>query len=132
MAQISILFGVLLTVLGIVGFVVTDAKSYTALIPVIFGSILELLGVLVLLKPDWRKHLMHAAALVALIGLGGSTPGLIGLIKWGINGAVPDRPAAAIAQSIMAGLMLIYLILCIRSFIAARKARQAGAAAAAL
>jgi hypothetical protein len=74
---------------------------------------------------------MHAAAVVALLGCGGSVPGLIGLIKWGISGTVPSRQAAAIAQGIMAGLMLVYLILCIRSFIAARKARQAGAGAAA-
>jgi hypothetical protein len=126
MARVSILFGVLLTVLGIFGFAATGREHYTALIPVLFGILLALLGVLVSVRPHWRKHLMHTAALVALIGIGGSAPGLIGLIKWGMNGTEPGRRAAAIAQGVMAILLLIYLILCVRSFIAARKARQSG------
>jgi hypothetical protein len=51
--------------------------------------------------------------------------GLVPLARWA-GGAVPARPAAVVSASITAGLMLVFLVLCVRSFIAARKARRAG------
>lgn len=48
-----------------------------------------------------------------------------GLLKIGsLLDGTAERPAAVIAQTIMAVLMVIYLVMAIRSFIAARAARR--------
>ena len=50
-------------------------------------------------------------------------------LKW-MGGTTPERPGAVIAQTIMALICAIFVALCVRSFIAARKAREAGSATA--
>jgi hypothetical protein len=111
--------GGLLIVLGIAGFVMTGSEHYTALIPGAFGVAFMVLGA-VALNPSARKHAMHIAAALGLLGFGGTVPGIIKLIKWG-TGTTPDRPAAVVSQSIMAVLMLLFVVLCVRSFINARR-----------
>jgi peptidoglycan/LPS O-acetylase OafA/YrhL len=124
MAKFTIVFAILLIILGIVGFVMTGSQHPTALIPTFFGVVFEALGVLTLVRPQIRKHTMHAAAALALIGFFGTITGVIGLIKWAA-GTEPAQPAAVISKSIMAVLCLIYVALCVRSFINARREREA-------
>ena len=71
MASTTILFGALLTLLGLSGYFLTGASSPTALIPAIFGFLLLALGLLARSEP-MRKHAMHAAATVALVGCSGA------------------------------------------------------------
>lgn len=68
-----------------------------------------------------RKHAMHAALLLAILGLGGSFGGLSTLISSLISGETPERYAAVIGQSIMAVLCILFLILGVKSFVDARK-----------
>src|SRR4051794_40853922 len=70
MAGITVITGGLLIVIGVVGFVATGSEHYTALIPSGFGVVLAVLGGLSF-KEALRKHTMHAAVLVGLIGLVG-------------------------------------------------------------
>ena len=44
-----------------------------------------------------------------------------------LGGQEVARPAAVISQSIMGALTAVFVALCVKSFIDARKARQAGA-----
>ena len=122
MAAITLALGASLIVLGVAGYVLTGAVSVTALIPAAFGVLFVLAGLLA--RSDrWRMHAMHAAVLVALLGFLGSARGLLGLGKVFDGTAV--RPAAIVAQTIMALLMLGYIVVAVRSFIQARKARRA-------
>ena len=121
MASTTIAFGLVLLVLGLASYLLTGMVSVTALIPSAFGVMLALCGVIA--RDDRkRKHAMHGAVLIALLGFGGTVPGLmkIGSVLAGTS----ERPAAVIAQTIMAVLMLIYLAMAIRSLIAARAARR--------
>lgn len=117
MPGLSIGIGIVLVLQGIITYFISDARSLTALIPSIFGALLAVCG-FVGQKPDLRKHAMHAAAMVALVGLLGS-----------LGRAIPAlAKGAAIglgvgSQLFMGVLLLIFLILCIRSFINARIAR---------
>jgi hypothetical protein len=63
---------------------------------------------------------MHIAAAVGLLGFLGAARGLtrIGAV---LAGEPVERPAAIIAQSIMAVLCLVFVGLCVRSFINARR-----------
>ncbi len=116
MSSTTILFGVLLTLLGLAGYVLTGASSPTALIPTIFGLLLLALGLLARLEP-MRKHAMHAAATVALLGCGGA---LFSLMR---TPAGPRSPMAVSSQTAMVILTAVFVGLCVKSFIDVRRAR---------
>src|SRR6516165_9147020 len=67
MAAITVVFGILLIGVGVVGFVATGSSHYTALIPAGMGLVLGILGGLSF-QDRFRKHAMHLAALVGVIG----------------------------------------------------------------
>ena len=122
MPATTLALGVALIVLGLAGYGLTGAVSLTALIPAAFGVLLAVAGLLAR-GERWRMHAMHAAVLVALLGFLGSFRGLLGIAKVFDGTAV--RPAAIVSQTIMALLTLAYIVVAVRSFIAARRARRA-------
>lgn len=124
MANVTIWFGAALMVLGIVGYVGSGAASPTALIPTVVGAILAALGAAGR-REDRRALTMHVAAVVALLGFLGSAMGLVSLPDL-LTGEDLDRPWAVGVQSVMALVLAVYLVLSIRSFIAARRTRVAG------
>ncbi len=122
----SILFGSLLVALGAGAFFYSSAGAdkppYTALIPAGFGLPLILLGV-VALKDNLRKHAMHVAAMVGLIGfLGGAVMLLLPVLR----GTEIARPFAYGCQAVMAALCLAFVGLCVHSFVDARRRRALG------
>ena len=117
-ANTTILFGLLLTALGLAGYLIAGAASVTALIPAFFGVVLLVLGFLARAE-SLRKHAMHAAAAVALIGFAGA---LMSLLR------APFATRSALAnfsQAAMAVLTAAFVVLCIMSFRNARRARAA-------
>lgn len=115
MARITLGFGVALILVGLASyFRQEEVKSITALIPAFVGAVFLLLG-LMALKDSLRKHAMHFAAMVGLVGIVGA--GYRVVKKFYATNEV-DLFAAG-----MAALCLVYLALCIRSFITARRAR---------
>jgi hypothetical protein len=123
MAKVTLVFAVLLIALGLLGFVGTGSEHYTALIPTWIGLVLGLFGLLSLSpNPSRRKLFMHINVTVALLGF-------LGTLSEIIRGALKSRstgiaPAAAAIESkyALALLLLIYVVLCVRSFISARRA----------
>jgi len=123
MPNITIITGGLLIILGLGGYFGTGSESITALIPAFFGVVIAALGFLGK-KENIRKHVMHVALLIALLGLIGSFTGIPKTITL-IGGGEIARPAAAMAQAVMALICLVYLILGIQSFIKARLDQRA-------
>ena len=113
MAPITLGYAVLMIALGLITYFATGAKSVTALIPTFFGLAFLLCGVLAL-KEQLRKHAMHAASALGLIAFMAAVAVLT------IRGSTG---AAAVEQGIMAALSLAFVVLCVRSFIMARRAR---------
>lgn len=127
MASLTVWLSLILVVLGVGSYgygLASGSGSITALIPAFFGALLFPLGFLATAKPQLRMHLLHGAVLVALLGIGGTAGGVVKLAKW-MGGTTPARPAAVVVQSIMCGLLAVYFILAIRSFVIARRNRQA-------
>jgi hypothetical protein len=120
-ARTTIIFGVMLVAVGIVGYVGTAAVSVTALIPAVFGVVLAILGWLAL-SERYRKHAVHLAAATGLVAFLGTVRGLIELVGL-ISGAEVNRPAAVVSQSVVAILMAVFVGLCVKSFIDARRVR---------
>jgi len=124
LANTTIVFGVVLIVLGVGSYFGTNMVSPTALIPAAFGLLLIVFGVLAR-DEKRRKMAMHIAVTVGLLGFLGTITGLLKLFTMLAGGEVA-RPTAVVAQSIMAILMLVYVGMCVKSFIDARR-RRAGA-----
>jgi hypothetical protein len=116
MANVAVAFGAVLLILGVGGFLGSGMASMTALIPAAFGLLLLILG-LIARDARRRRHAMHAAAMVGVLGFFGTVSGLVKVI----TGNLGPRPQAAMAQAAMAALMLVFVVLCVRSFINARR-----------
>lgn len=125
MAKVTLVFAVLLVALGLIGYVGTGSQHVTALIPTWFGLALALFGLLAMSPSESRRKLfMHINVTVGLLGLlGAGGKALQGYLHARSGGIEPDNVAIS-AQVAMAGLLLIYVILCVRSFIAVRRARK--------
>ena len=119
MGRITILFGVLLIALGLGAFFTAETMSPTALIPAYFGLPLVGLGAMAM-KDHLRKHAMHGAAMIGLIGC--VVPAYLAITKLLSSGEI-ERPRAVAVQLIMAVICAIFVALCVRSFIMARRAR---------
>ncbi|MGH1364390.1 MAG: hypothetical protein ACRBF0_12600 [Calditrichia bacterium] len=124
MENTTIRFGISLIVIGAASYFGTGMQSITALIPSFFGIALTGLGYLATSKESLKKHAMHGAAMVGLLGLIGSARGIPGAITL-LGGGDVARPQAVIVQALMAIIMLVFLVLCVRSFMEARRERSA-------
>jgi hypothetical protein len=125
MAKVTLVFAVLLIALGLIGYIGTGSQHATALIPAWFGLALGIFGLLSISPSEARRKIFaHINVTIGLIGfLGGAVEALRGYLRAKSVGLVPD-PIALASKLTMAGLLLIYVILCVRSFIAARASRQ--------
>ena len=121
MASKTTFFGIILILLGVGGYFGSGGNSPTALIPAAFGLALVILGSLARDERK-RKHAMHVAAMIGCLGFLGSARGLAGLARM-LSGETVERPIAVYAQSIMAVLMAVFVGLCVKSFIEARRTR---------
>ena len=112
------LFGLILIVLGIASYTLTGRTSITALIPAFIGAVFVICA-LIARNEAARKHAMHAAVAVGLLGA-------IGSLARGVPAALGGNPTrtAVLAQLVTGVLLLIYVALGVQSFIAARKARM--------
>lgn len=120
MPSTSIVSGVLLILLGIIGYVfglIDGHASLTALIPAAFGLLLVIFGYVARSKENLRMHLMHAAVLVALIGFLIPAYRVLSTISHFI------MSTAIVSQIAMALICLVFVILCVKSFIDARRNR---------
>jgi uncharacterized membrane protein len=122
MAKISITFGIILITLGLFSYFGISSESVTALIPAFLGIPVLILGFLAL-NEKYLKHAMHSAAVLMLLGFGGTVGGLIKFFRI-LGGEVFERPSAITIQAIMALICLMFLIFAIKSFIEARRKRS--------
>ena len=109
----AILSGVLLVLWSVVSYFISESRSFTAFIPAIFGLLLAICG-LIGRSENARKHAMHAAAVVGLLGV-------LGGFGMGLRKVVSEPGLAAYSQVFLGVVSLVFLITCIRSFIAARR-----------
>jgi protein-S-isoprenylcysteine O-methyltransferase Ste14 len=112
--------GIVLIILGLAGYLGSGRVSVTALIPAFFGAIFIVLA-LVAKNEAARKHAMHAAVALALVGLLGTLGRLVPALAGGRMGP------GVIAQAVMCVILIVYIALGVKSFKEARRRRQAQA-----
>ena len=119
MPRTTLLLGIVLVVVGVVGWLAAGMSSWTALIPAILGVVLAVCGVLGRTNP---KVWIHAALLVAVIGALGTLRNVLGLGDL-VTGEA-ERPLAVISGTISFVLLVGYVVLGVRSFVAVRRQRR--------
>ena len=118
MAKITMVFAVLLIALGLAGYLGTGSLHPTALIPTWIGLALGVFGFLAISPNESRRKLfMHINVTIGLLGFLGT---VVEIARSFIANASPD-PIALTAKIALAVLLLVYVILCVQSFIAARR-----------
>ena len=126
MPIVSIVMGALLVGLGAYGYTASDTKSITAWIPAFVGGPLILCG-LIALKESLLKHALHAAAMLGVIGFL-LAAGRLGMLA--AKGTLDLTQLGGQSLAGMAALCALFVALCVKSFIDARKRRQAREAGA--
>jgi hypothetical protein len=112
-----------LIALGLVGFHGTGSAHPTALIPTWFGVALGIGGWLAISPNESRRKLfMHINVTIGLVGfLGAAIKALSGYLHTADTGINLNQLHALLSQFTMAALLLIYVLLCVYSFIDARR-----------
>ncbi len=123
MAKLTMVVGVLLLVLSAVAY--AQLHFWHTFIPGGFGLLLVVFGLLANTE-DAKKRMvfMHLAVTVGLLGFLGTIPGILGVLQLAAGHAVV-RPDAAKVQAVMGSICFVFVGLCVRSFIAARRNRVA-------
>lgn len=115
----TIAYGLFLIGLGVASYFLTGGVSPTALIPAYFGLAVLPLGLLSNLKPQHKRHFLHATSVISLLAILGTAKGFLFSFTL-LSGGELERPAAVIAQALMFVASVTYLAFCVRSFINAR------------
>ncbi len=124
MYKTTILFGALLIITGLAGYLGTGSEQKTALIPAAFGIVILICGLLAA-NESRRMMAMHIAVLFGLLGAIGVVPPPQEVQHVLFDEGQPQ--AAFISKVVTLILCVVFVGLCIRSFIAARKARELAA-----
>lgn len=123
MAKLTIVFGILLIVLGVTGYVYTGSAHPTALIPAGCGILFIIFGALANSDNSKKRMLwMHISVTMALLLFLSLIRADIDVIRLSRGASFP-YPAAVIEKSATSLLSLLYVLFCVRSFIAARRQR---------
>ncbi len=123
MAKLTVVFGIVLILLGGASFVLTGHKFPTSLIPAAFGILFIAFGSMAE-TPDARRRalFMHISVTLGLLGFLSTAKSLFQAVQLVKGTLLPNHPAIE-EKAAMSALMLIYVLLCVRSFIAARRTR---------
>ena len=125
MPKSAVVFGTLLIITGVGGYMAATSggqeTSPTALIPAGLGLVIALSGFIGMAFSKARMHVMHIAALAALLGIAGP------LVRLIISISEEVSAIALVSNVLTLAFSGIFLALCIKSFIDARRSRTAGA-----
>lgn len=123
MAKLTIWFGLLIAVVSSGFWIGMGRVETAALHPAGIGVLLILCGFLATTENAKKRMLwMHIAVTLGLIGF--LTTGIRAVIELAKGTAMSINPTGFEERVVIALICLIYVALCVRSFIAARRARK--------
>ena len=134
MANVTLVYGLLLIAIGAMGYTLPENSGQpTALIPAYCGAVFCVLGFLAKGSSKTRKIVMHIAVVLGLLLIvmtGKALPALPDAFGGETLDAEgnPLNVAGIYAKSATCVLSILYVGLCVRSFIAARRSGGMGEA----
>jgi hypothetical protein len=118
MPRTAILFGVLLLALGLGDYYWSTNRDWRILIAAVMGAAILVLGLAAFVKRSWHRGAMHAAVIVGLVGFVATVNSLYDLVKRVFENG------AQLAESTMAVLCGVFVLLSVKSFLVARLSGQ--------
>ncbi|KYH25013.1 hypothetical protein HAPAU_29650 [Halalkalicoccus paucihalophilus] len=106
--MLGIVLGTALVALGVGAYVLSNFVSVTALIPAVFGVLIAVLGVVGYQRTDRQRLAAYGIGLLAVLGVLGSTRGIPDIIALLTGGAV-ESTIATISQGTMIVICLVLL-----------------------
>tara|TARA_B100001996_G_scaffold338239_1_gene290595 strand:+ start:1640 stop:2038 length:399 start_codon:yes stop_codon:yes gene_type:complete len=116
--RISELIGTIMVLWGIIIYILTEMSSLTSLIPSFVGLPIVLAGLLVRKLPEKRSLFMHISSTFGLISVLGGLMAFKGVMS-------NDWSMSTISQLFLLIIGGLYLVICVKSFIHAKKMREA-------
>jgi hypothetical protein len=118
MPTLTLAIGALLVALGAYAYAGSATQSAMTLIPAFFGACFVACGLLARRGDAMRRHAMHVAAALALVGV------VAGIGPLAMGGTKRFPPLMIQATTGLMVLCAVLLVFAVRSFIAARRARR--------
>jgi fucose 4-O-acetylase-like acetyltransferase len=123
MARLTILFGIILILLGVLTYMNTGKQFPTSLIPAYFGGLLAICGFLARTTDLKRRALvMHIAVTLGLLGFLGTAKSIVDYVRMK-DGVQFKYPIAVEEKAAMALLLFVFVLFCVQNFMQARRAR---------
>ena len=122
MTTITLVFGVLLSLIGLTDFLYAGAHSPALLFPALLGLLLIACSV-VSTDPKLHRQAMKVAALVALLGFAATASAFYNLIL-ALKKITLASQCEVIANSATALLCLIFLTRCFQEFLMSRSRKK--------
>ena len=106
--MLGIVLGIVLMVLGVGAYVLSDFASITALIPAFFGILIIILGIMGYQQTDRQRLAAYGIGLLAVLGIVGSTRGVPDIIAL-LTGESVESTIAAVSQGTMIIICFVLL-----------------------
>jgi hypothetical protein len=105
---LGIVLGIALVVVGVGAYVLSDFASVTALIPAFFGVLIAILGVVGYRRTNRRRLAAYGIGLLAVLGVLGSTRGVPDILAL-LTGETVESTVAVVSQGTMIVICLVLL-----------------------
>ena len=120
MTIFGVLYGAVLVIVGVFGYLKSGGERVTALIPAFLGSPVVFLSMLSL-NPKYLKLSMHINVVIALLGFLATAKDTVIFI----SGQEIENELAAYSKSITCIVSLLFIVFSVKSFIKARNEKRA-------
>ena len=112
---LTTLYGLFMVIWGISISLISGSSSITSMIPAFIGVPLALIGFISMIKPIFRKALMHIAVVIGIIAFLGGLDFFRGMF---------DNYYAGLSKLMLLVTGFVYVYFCVQSFIFVRRQKK--------
>ena len=112
---LTTLYGLFMVIWGISISLISGSSSITSMIPAFIGVPLAFIGFLSMIKPTFRKALMHIAVVIGIIAFLGGLDFFRGMF---------DNYYAGLSKLMLLVTGFVYVYFCVQSFIFVRRQKK--------
>ena len=112
---LTMLYGLFMVIWGISISLISGSSSITSMIPAFIGVPLALIGFISIIKPTFRKALMHIAVVIGIIAFLGGLDFFRGMFS---------NYYAGLSKLMLLVTGLFYVYFCVQSFIFVRRQKK--------
>ena len=112
---LTTLYGLFMVIWGISISLISESSSITSMIPAFIGVPLAFIGVISMIKPTFRKALMHIAVVIGIIAFLGGLDFFRGMF---------NNYYAGLSKLMLLITGFVYVYVCVQSFIFVRRQKK--------